>query len=507
MEAKRVKSRKTDKKGWCFRYTNPLTHARSWQTIWFQDYRNAEAGFREFMEGLEARAWNLPGKDGWKMPYTDAVTQFIQQAPITTEQRKQDLARVLNQNPLGLQVLADLNELGTLTAKCKKLVQDRGDGYTIRYVQKPLKQLSAWAASIGLLPHNPLGAWKLLPRTSQERHRRAFMPDEVRAILAAADEWDNIFGRTCPTSMVFKMLLVTGNRPRAILSATVADFDTDKQRIILPTANGKKRNGMAYLPPAFVSEMQRYLGRRGNLKPDDSLLASSEGSSGDRRNMSREFQRAMALAGVRKCWPTSDALALEADPLSVASLLFSGQQRGFDGAPPKDPKKLARRARHVQVTEALAARISAEVARFCERRDMYALRKTHISWARRLVNADSVKSQVGHAPQDIEERHYLDLVDARESALAVWDVLTGARSLSGQRMETEEQPIALAAGAENLHTLDSVADSGRNISTIRTGVAARSNAATSVALDTSEVYARRESNSQPPASEAGTLSN
>jgi len=68
---------------------------------------------------------------------------------------------------------------------------------------------------------------------------------------------------------------------------------------------------------------------------------------------------------------------------------------------------------------------------------MYALRKTHISWARRLVNADSVKLQVGHAPQDIEERHYLDLVDAKKSSQAVWDVLTGSRTLDGEHCKTE----------------------------------------------------------------------
>jgi hypothetical protein len=57
----------------------------------------------------------------------------------------------------------------------------------------------------------------------------------------------------------------------------------------------------------------------------------------------------------------------------------------------------------------------------------------HPERARRLVDPDSVKLQVGHAPQDVEERHYLDLVDARESAEAVRDVLTGRRSLRSPR--------------------------------------------------------------------------
>ncbi|HEY3323412.1 MAG TPA: hypothetical protein VGP72_23355 [Planctomycetota bacterium] len=73
---------------------------------------------------------------------------------------------------------------------------------------------------------------------------------------------------------------------------------------------------------------------------------------------------------------------------------------------------------------------------------MYCLRKTHISWARRLVNADTVKLQVGHAPQDIEERLYLNLVVARVSAQAVWNVLTGARTLDGIKVEKENRGTA-----------------------------------------------------------------
>ena len=97
---------------------------------------------------------------------------------------------------------------------------------------------------------------------------------------------------------------------------------------------------------------------------------------------------------------------------------------------------------------------------------MYALRSTHVSWARRLTNPDSVKLQVGHSPQDIEERHYLDLVDARESSRAVWDVLTRARTLDGKSRKAI--PLALAAGAENFQELDYPVDyerpSGRKTS-------------------------------------------
>lgn len=66
-------------------------------------------------------------------------------------------------------------------------------------------------------------------------------------------------------------------------------------------------------------------------------------------------------------------------------------------------------------------------------RDMYCLRITHISWARRLVSPDSVRVQVGHAGRDVEERHYLDLVDPHEASHAVWEVLNGTRDLTRRR--------------------------------------------------------------------------
>lgn len=76
-----------------------------------------------------------------------------------------------------------------------------------------------------------------------------------------------------------------------------------------------------------------------------------------------------------------------------------------------------------------------------ERVDMYCLRATHITWARARVNPDSVRSQVGHAGRDVEERHYLGVVDPRASADAVWTILQEAMQL---------QALRKAAGVENL---------------------------------------------------------
>ena len=105
---------------------------------------------------------------------------------------------------------------------------------------------------------------------------------------------------------------------------------------------------------------------------------------------------------------------------------------------------MAKRRGKIQAIHAAAERIGSEVARLVKGLDLYALRKTHISWARRLsVNPDSVKVQVGHGPRDIEERHYLDLVDAQASSQAVWDLLTGERTLDARTVEPARASIAV----------------------------------------------------------------
>ena len=179
---------------------------------------------------------------------------------------------------------------------------------------------------------------------------------------------------------------------------------------------------------------------------------SAHGEAVSRINLGKYFNRCMALAFTRIVWPKGKQLTALVDPVEVAHLIFSGRQRGFDGAPPRDPKKLAKRAEKVRAVNELAKLVSPEVARLMEGRDMYALRKTHISWARRLVNFDSVRVQVGRAPRDTDERHYVDMVDAKLSSQAVWDVLTGARLLTGEFVEKQRSAnvIPLAAGAENM---------------------------------------------------------
>ena len=236
-------------------------------------------------------------------------------------------------------------------------------------------------------------------------------------------------------------------------------------RIHLPPGTRTKRNGAAMIPPALEAELCDYLASRGSPAVDAPLFVSPEGEWPRRLHFSRLFNRALVLAAVRAAWPGPDCPeAKEADPFAVAYLIHAGRLAGFGGPRPSNAEKLARRERQARVTRAVAAKVSPAVVRWLEGRDMYSLRKTHVSWARRLVNPDSVKAQVGHVPGDVEERHYLDphFVDARESSQAVWDVLTGARGLDGRQLAAREpEGLALVAGREHSQRVDYSLDYGQ----------------------------------------------
>ena len=135
-----------------------------------------------------------------------------------------------------------------------------------------------------------------------------------------------------------------------------------------------------------------------------------------------------------------------------ASITGSSSGSTGSGRRPTDRSKLAKRARQLQAVEDMAAKLKPEVDARLEGHSMYALRTTHTTWARTLVSPDSVKAQVGHAPKDIQQQHYLDmrLVAARQSAHAVWDVLTGRRELSGEYRRDHVRLVAVS-GADAVH--------------------------------------------------------
>src|SRR3990170_7039410 len=119
MTAHRGKSRRTGRGGWGYRLTDPLTGKRSPRTVWFAECREADAGFKEFLEGRERRKLNLPDYSGWQMPFMEIVKRFLAEAPLSTERRRAHLRQILERNELGLQVGSDLANIGKLTVACR----------------------------------------------------------------------------------------------------------------------------------------------------------------------------------------------------------------------------------------------------------------------------------------------------------------------------------------------------------------------------------------------------
>jgi len=382
------------------------------------------------LDNVQARADGMPDNSGWKLSYDELVRRFLKEAPISTPRRRLALERNLKLNLLGLRAGSDFANKGKLNSACMKLLESRTDIFVIKWIQQPLKQISAWAACCGIFPYDPLAAWKKLPRSSSESKRYAFTPVEMRAIFAAAEELDALFGRKFSSALLFEALLVTGNRPGALFQTRIGDFDGE--RIKLPEGHGNKRNGRATVNPEFAAEIKAYIEGRGTPDSKQPLFLSANGVAIDKRNVQEDFKQAATLAFVRAAWPANDPLAIELKPVEVALAIYKGRLPGFDGPPPRDPVKIAARDKKREMLSKLIEKLKSDVETKLENRPMYSLRHTHISWARRLVNLDAVKAQVGHAGRDIEEKHYLDMqfVDASESAQAVWDVLTGVRDIS-----------------------------------------------------------------------------
>lgn len=469
-------SRDPLKKGWEYRFTDPLTRKQTTRIHWFGSRRDADDAHQAYLENRRGQAIGLPDTSGWQLPYDQLVTKFLDGAPITTDVRREELRRVLERNELGITCAVDFNDLPRLTGAARRLAErpalvEHGKvvspagsyNYVIKYVQQGLKQLTRWAAGQArLLPQDPLAAWQLLKAPKKKKVRRAFLPVEMCAVLAAAAEYDALGGAEWSSPIVFKTILVSGNRPSALFNATVADLHED--RIDLPEGNGKKHNGQCTLPPDLILELRRYVERRRaayvqkynsdrgfNAQP---LLVSARGAKIDRNNMKRFFEKCMSLAFVRLHWPAgvpdasrpeneNNPAALE--PSEIAYRVATHKLKGFDGPPPKSEDKKIARLNHLQRVEDLAEQIAGIVRDRCKGLYMYRLRHTHVSWARSLgkVSADSVKQQVGHAPRDIEEKFYLDLVDAHASSDAVWSILQTALEA-----QTKSQPALKIVGGE-----------------------------------------------------------
>ena len=183
--------------------------------------------------------------------------------------------------------------------------------------------------------------------------------------------------------------------------------------IALPPGGKTKRNGACTVPPALASEYcsVTLLDARGRPKNDQPLFVSQQGKLLNIPKLSKLFARASTLAFVKLAWPANDRRAQDATPLDVAITILAGKLVGFDGPRPIVPEKIVARERRRTAIEGLVELLlllKPSVEKRLAGRPMYALRHTHITWARQFVNFDAVRAQVGHAARDIEELHYND---------------------------------------------------------------------------------------------------
>ena len=441
MKLKKVMSKKSGQVGFRARYTDPLTGRRMKKAFWFAERHDAEDAARKLISSRSRRVYNLSDNSGWTVTYDDLVKRFLKECVVSRETRRE---RHLKRNLLNIAVCGEFSARGALTAKCKVLAANRGEVFVIKCVQQPLKQLAAWAAEMQIIPFDPLRDWKKLSRKTPLRRKHAFTADELQAILRASDELDALNGCRYAQSVVFKTLLLTGNRPGALSNATVGDFDG--RRIHLPPGNGKKRNGEATIPSGFVSELQRFLMMRGRPEPKERLLVSGEGKPLDDRNLRDGFKRAATYAFVQMLWPAQDHRTDFATPLEVTQSIYKGSPVGLSGPKPTDGEKKALRAKRRASIDTLTEMLKPQVEKLLADRPVYALRHTHVTWARRFADYDAVRLQVGHAGQNIQEQHYNDgeFVDAGLASEAVWHVLTGAKVI--QKRETAQAVLPVAVG-------------------------------------------------------------
>lgn len=169
MKGRRVRSRKTGRKGFQFRFTDPLTKHRMKMTFWYATEDEADRARLAFMSKREDLKRGLPDTAGWEMPFLEMIKRFLQEASISTDRRRKQLQQILERNELGAQCGADLAQSGRLTVAARALATKKGTHYARFSVQSAYKQLSRWAASVQLLPYDPLAAWKRLAWHGHER--------------------------------------------------------------------------------------------------------------------------------------------------------------------------------------------------------------------------------------------------------------------------------------------------------------------------------------------------
>jgi integrase len=408
--------------------TTHLGLARKTAIDFEQDYQKEKVGLET------AKDWTVelkPLAEEWiKAQKGEVGALFL-------PQKEMRILRALRD--LGLKTAADLDNVARVHDRLMRLESTGKTRTTLRRAyQDVLRQFASWLAeNKRYLERNPLLSWKPIKTstssaTKPSKKRRALLPDEVARTLLASDRLDAVYGRSNSPSETFLMLLVTASRPGALLSRNVKHFDQAARRVDLGPSVGKKRRGAGALDEKTAAELTASVEGRAD---DDPLLLSPEGTRPTIERLRDQWREAFGLALVDALWPAGEPRDFEVARFTNRSL-FSKRVRVNRGGNPRRKEKLEELGALERSVKRVMDAIGAEWNRRFEGVDVYALRKTHRTWAElRGVPAIIIDKQLGHASAGTDganeflrllqgsetgRKHYLDtdntLFDASRSA-------------------------------------------------------------------------------------------
>src|ERR1043166_3556741 len=117
MNATKIFNKKTQRAGWLYRFTDPVTGRRTDKRVYASEKPLADKLFRKYLDLLEA------GGEGWKTTYADLVSRFLREFAFGSERRKTLVTGKLERNDLDLHVAKELDDPADLTLRCKRLIE------------------------------------------------------------------------------------------------------------------------------------------------------------------------------------------------------------------------------------------------------------------------------------------------------------------------------------------------------------------------------------------------
>src|SRR5579872_6199515 len=388
---------------------------------------------REFEDEYQRQAAGLVTYDCWRKELKPLVEEWITvQAPdVLAESLKQKKARILRAiDELGLKTAADLDHVARLHDQLLALERRGTPRITLRRCyQDPLRQFAAWLAENNRhLDRNPLVNWKPLRLKidrSENKVRRAFLPDEVARAFLATERLDAIHHRKNSQKPIFLALLITTPRVEALMTRDLEHFDRERARINYGKPVGKKRKGVGALDPATFADLKAAIGER----KEGPLLLSPDGARSNQFRVLDMWREAFGLGLVDELWPSEEPRSLEVAHFVNLALRTHRVSVSKGGSPKRLRERTVVRRSEL---ETRVLRIVAKIEKEWNRRmggvDVHAFRMTHRTWAEAQgVPAVLIDLQLGHQDAGAEgaiklmslvagsatgRRHYLDVKNA-----------------------------------------------------------------------------------------------